>query len=66
MDWNPGKRGMDWNPCFSRNLNDWELDNVEACFSRLQGRFMTREEKDRVIRMVSRNESSLLNLYIPF
>ncbi|RVX07194.1 Isopentenyl-diphosphate Delta-isomerase II [Vitis vinifera] len=38
---------MDWNPCFSRNLNDWELDNVEACFSRLQGRFMKREEKDR-------------------
>ena len=26
--------GGHWNLCFSRNLNDWELNNIEQFFAR--------------------------------
>ena len=32
-----------WNPYFSRQLNDWELENVEQFFSRFQGKVVNRE-----------------------
>ena len=31
----------------SRSLNDWELDEIEQLFSRLQGKVVNREDKDR-------------------
>lgn len=37
------------NPCFITHLNDWELKDIEVFFSRLQGNFVKREVKDRVV-----------------
>lgn len=40
-------RGATCNPHVVRHLDDWKLDNVEAFFSRLQGRSTNGEEKDK-------------------
>lgn len=50
------------NPCFSRHLNDLELDNV--VFSRLQGRTIKREEKDRVFWIGSKNGVPFNQIFI--
>lgn len=49
----------------SRSLNDWELDEIEQLFSRLQGKVVNREDKDRAPWMDSRNETtfSMKSLY---
>ena len=55
--------GGHWNLCFSRNLNDWELNNIEQFFARLQGTIVNGEE-DRAMWMDLRNETfSVKSLY---
>lgn len=61
-------RGLGWeeplNLCFDRHLNDWEVDDVEAFFSKLQGSMIRREEKDKHVWMDSKNGvSSIKSLY---
>ena len=38
--WDPLAEGGPggWNPCFSRSLNDWEVDEVESFLRRLHGK----------------------------
>ena len=48
--WDDMGEGGHWNPHFIRHLNDWELDNVEDFFLRIQGKSV----KDRVLQMGSR------------
>ena len=49
--------------CFSKHLNDWELDNVEAFLSRLQGMSMNSVEV-KVLWMDSRKDKlSIKSLY---
>ena len=58
-----GERGH-WNLCFSKSLNDWEVDIVEELFSRLQGEMVVGEEEDKVVWMnLSNNKFSLKLLY---
>lgn len=47
--WDCTCEGSNWNPCFSRHLNELELDNVECSFSRLQRKANIREGEDRVV-----------------
>ena len=35
-----------WNPHFSRHFNDWELEEVEGLFRKLQPLVVRREVKD--------------------
>ena len=38
-----------WNICFVRNLNDWELGAMECFLSLLQGHSVNKEQEDRVV-----------------
>ena len=38
-----------WNFCFVRNLNDWELGAMECFLSLLQGHSVNKEQEDRVV-----------------
>lgn len=49
-----GWGGNNWNPRFVGHLNDWELDDVEDFFSRIQGETVKRDVKDRMVWMGSR------------
>ena len=52
-----------WNLCFSRNLNDQELNDIEQFFARLQGKIVNGEE-DKSMWMDLRNETfSVKSLY---
>ena len=35
-----------WNPCFSRSLNDWEVDEVESFLRRLHGKKVCDDVED--------------------
>ena len=37
-----------WNPCFSRSLNDWEVDEVESFLRRLHGKKVCDDVEDVV------------------
>lgn len=37
-----------WNPFFSRNLNDWEMERVVDFLLRLRGKVVGRDEEDVV------------------
>ncbi|KAL6319129.1 hypothetical protein AAG906_011209 [Vitis piasezkii] len=45
---------------YKRNLNAWELDNVEKLFARLQGKIVNGKEEDMVVWIDSRNEIFLV------
>ena len=52
-------------PCFSRHLNYWELDNVERFFSTLQGKVVNREKKDMMVWTNLRNDAFFVkSLYV--
>ena len=40
------REGGHWNPHFSRNLNDSEVERFNVFLLRLQGKAMRRDEKD--------------------
>ena len=40
-----------WNPCFSRPLNDWEVDEVGDLFVKLQGKAVDMAEEDKMVWM---------------
>lgn len=47
-DWDQHKEGGLWNPHFSRNLNDWELERIKEFISRLHGKVVRRNENDKL------------------
>ena len=49
MDLDTRERSLE--PCFSKPLNDWEVDNVEDLFSRLQREALDNAGKDKVVWM---------------
>ena len=57
-----GQRGY-LNIYFSRNLSDWELQNVEHFFVGLQGKLMNGEEEDRAVWMDLKNETFLVKFF---
>ena len=46
--WSHFGRGV-WAPQFSRQLNDWEVFNVERLLLRLQGRRVCSDVEDQVV-----------------
>ena len=44
-----------WNPCFSRNFYDWELDVVNNLFLKLSEFGRVREKQDKMVWKVSKN-----------
>ncbi|RVW31853.1 hypothetical protein CK203_099033 [Vitis vinifera] len=50
-----GARGGNWNPCFNRPFNDWELEEVERLFCCLEGKKVRVDEEDRVRWMDSKD-----------
>ena len=47
--WNQdGERGC-WNPRFSRQLHDWELEEVEAFLKQLQSQTIDSEIEDKMV-----------------
>lgn len=44
------RQGKDWDleSLFSRNLIDWELERIEKCLSRPQGKAVRKNEDDRL------------------
>ncbi|RVW66266.1 LINE-1 retrotransposable element ORF2 protein [Vitis vinifera] len=54
----------EWNPCFSRSFNDWELEAVASLLSVLQGKRLNVGMEDRVVWNASKNGSfSVKSLY---
>ena len=47
--WEQSGEGGIWNFLFVRNLNDWELADMEWFLYLLQGQTLKREEEDRVL-----------------
>ena len=57
------KRGH-WNPCFSRLLNDWEVDKVNDLFPMLQGK-VDSVRKDKMMRMnLNNNKFFVKHIYV--
>ena len=38
-----------WNPCFSRALNDWEVEETKSFLERLHKRKVFEDEEDMVV-----------------
>ena len=54
----------EWNPCFSRSFNDWELEAVASLLSVLQGKRLNVGMEDSVVWNASKNGSfSVKSLY---
>lgn len=47
--WGESQEGGHWNPCFSRQFNDWELKSVNAFLAKLQKYSMKRGMEDRLV-----------------
>lgn len=54
--WDPMGKRRHWNPYFSRNLNDWEIEMVEGFLLRLHGKNIRRDEEDGMECMDARKE----------
>ena len=62
--WNSSADGDCWAPCFSRWLNDWEVEIVECFLLRLQGWRVCRDEEDKLLWTGPKNEKfSIETLY---
>ena len=48
-DWNLLLRGGCQAPCFSRQLNDWEVETMEHFLLKLQERRVCRDRDDKVL-----------------
>ena len=44
-----------WNPCFSRPLNDWEVDAIGDLFVKLQGKAVDLEGEDKMVDELARS-----------
>ena len=53
-DWNLLLRGGCQAPCFSRQLNDWEVETMEHFLLKLQERRVCRDRDDKVLWTKSR------------
>ena len=49
--WNQSYVSGYWTPCFSRNLNNWEIDIVEYFLLRLQDKTVNKKVEDKMIRL---------------
>ena len=47
--WNYSVEEGGGSPCFSRSLNDWEVDCVERFLLSLHGKKVCRDEEDKVL-----------------
>ena len=62
--WNHSIECKCWVPCFSRQINDWELETMEHFLLRLHGRRVSRDRDDEILWIESKNEAfSVKSLY---
>ncbi|RVW99800.1 hypothetical protein CK203_029215 [Vitis vinifera] len=60
--WEQVRKGDCWNPMFTRQINDWQLREVEELLSRLQGQVIKRGV-EVVMRLTKRGTFTMKSFY---
>ena len=65
--WEEGRELGSWSPRFSRHFNDWEMEEIEGLFPKLQPLVVRRDVEDVLSWKKSRNDIvSIRSLYCSF